>query len=72
MDMGIEINEQAFLTERDLLCVALHMREFIEVHWKENDDVEPACEGCKLAHDGRCTESHLFVDPWPQFDSCLI
>ncbi len=51
------------LTEKDLHCLAQHLKEFIDHCWFEIKEVPDACSNCRFVNQCEHPESHV-VNQW--------
>lgn len=56
------------LTKQNLICIARHIQQHVEdVKCERATEWPDACEGCKYAVSGTCTDNPNLFDPWPAF-----
>lgn len=58
------------LTEKDLHCIAQHLKEFIQRDWREKSDIPCACEECQYFNN--CSRPSNYIEgsvtnPWESF-----
>ena len=54
------------LTEKDLLCLARHIRELVMMNWNQEANDAESCGGCPLI--SQCANDNRIVDQWGTFD----
>ena len=64
-DLPIVINGVE-LTEKDLHCLARHIRELVMLHWNQETNDAESCAGCSAI--SQCANDHRIVDQWGTID----
>lgn len=68
-----EVPAQEQLTEKDLYCIARHIKELINFYWRENkEDFNVSCYDCKFSNscgtpEDKNSMGFRVLDPWVAF-----